>query len=260
VNRVDKNAEILFMNFGFSDPDLHLALDKENEPNRYSIQLYHHMAVEAGIKNKDIVEVGCGRGGGLSYITKTFQPATAIGVDLDKLAVAFSNRHYGLENLSFLQGNAERLSLEDNSCDIVLNVESSHRYRNMKAFLGEVKRILRPGGYFLLTDFRFDHDFEGMREDIQASGLTLLKERNINQEVLKALELDDPRKRQLVKKLTPKFLHKIALNFGGTIGSETYNRFESRKYIYFSYVLQKTEALTARRRNQDSLAGMNESK
>ena len=37
VNRVDKNAEILFMNFGFSDPDHDIPLDKENEPNRYSI-------------------------------------------------------------------------------------------------------------------------------------------------------------------------------------------------------------------------------
>ena len=36
------------------------------------------------------MEIGCGRGGGLSYITKNFLPASAIGVDLDKLAVAFS--------------------------------------------------------------------------------------------------------------------------------------------------------------------------
>jgi len=78
-----------------------------------------------------------------------------------------------------------------------------------------------------------------MKKDLQSSGLTLLKERFINSEVLKALELDDERKRQLVKKLTPKYLHKIALNFGGTIGSETYRRFESKKYIYFSYVLRK---------------------
>jgi ubiquinone/menaquinone biosynthesis C-methylase UbiE len=185
------------------------------------------------------VEIGCGRGGGLFYITKTFLPASAIGVDLDKLAVAFSNSHYGLDNLTFLQGNAQSLRLEDNSCDIVINVESSHRYLDMKAFLGEVNRILRPGGYFLFTDFRIDHEFESMKKDLQSSGLTLLKERFINSEVLKALELDDERKRQLVKKLTPKYLHKIALNFGGTIGSETYRRFESKKYIYFSYVLRK---------------------
>ena len=239
VNRVDKNAEILFMNFGFSDPDHDTPLDKENEHNRYSIQLYHHLAIEAEIENKNIVEIGCGRGGGLSYIKKNFLPASAIGVDLDKLAVAFSNRHYGLDNLTFLQGNAQSLSLEENSCDIVINVESSHRYLDMKAFIGEVNRILQPGGYFLFTDFRFDYDFEGMKKDLQSSGLTLLKERFINREVLKALELDDERKRQLIKKLTPKYLHKIALNFGGTIGSKTYNRFESKKYIYFSYVLRK---------------------
>ena len=185
------------------------------------------------------MEIGCGRGGGLSYIKKNFLPASAIGVDLDKLAVAFSNRHYGLDNLTFLQGNAQSLSLEENSCDIVINVESSHRYLDMKAFIGEVNRILRPGGYFLFTDFRFDNDFEAMKNDLQSSGLTLLEERFINREVLKALELDDERKRQLVKKLTPKYLHKIALNFGGTIGSKTYNRFESKKYIYFSYVLRK---------------------
>ncbi|MBT3588310.1 MAG: hypothetical protein HN507_06635 [Flavobacteriaceae bacterium] len=67
----------------------------------------------------------------------------------------------------------------------------------------------------------------------------IVKERNINQEVITALELDDLRKRSLVKKLRPKFLHKIALNFSGTIGSETYNQFVSNKYIYFSYILTK---------------------
>jgi len=67
----------------------------------------------------------------------------------------------------------------------------------------------------------------------------VLKERFINQEVVAALESDDERRRKLVKKLAPAFLHKTALNFAGTIGSETYNQFVSRKYIYFSYVLKK---------------------
>ena len=69
--------------------------------------------------------------------------------------------------------------------------------------------------------------------------MSVFKERFINKEVIAALESDDERKRKLVKKLAPKFLHRIALNFAGTIGSETYNQFVSRKYIYFSYVLKK---------------------
>lgn len=239
VNKVDKNAEILFMNYGYSDDKQEIPLDDQNEPNRYSIQLYHHLTCEIEIKNKDIVEIGCGRGGGLSYITKNFSPATAKGIDMDKLAISFCNRNYTLDNLSFLHGDAQNLSLENNSCDVVINVESSHRYPNMEAFLGEVSRILRPNGYFLFTDFLYDYEIENLKKELELSGMTVLKERFINQEVIAALELDDQRKRQLVKKLTPKLLHKIALNFSGTIGSETFNQFTSHKYIYFSYILKK---------------------
>jgi ubiquinone/menaquinone biosynthesis C-methylase UbiE len=239
VNRADKNAEILFMNYGYSEPGNTVPLDEINEPDRYSVQLYHHLASEAEIKNKDIAEIGCGRGGGLFYIAKTFSPATAVGVDLDALAVAFCKSHYNTEGLSFQQGDAQALRLADNSRDVVFNVESSHRYPDMKAFLREVYRILRPNGYFLFTDFRYDHEMDELKRDLEASGLTVRKERCINPEVLAALERDDERKRKLVKKLVPGFLHRIAFNFAGTIGSNTYNLFASRKYIYSSFVMQK---------------------
>lgn len=239
VNRADKNAEILFMNYGYSDIDQVIPIDIKNEPDRYSIQLYHQLACSAGIKNKDIVEIGCGRGGGLSYITKTFSPASAIGVDLDKQAVSFCNRHYAEEVLSFLQGDAQDLPLANNSCDVVISVESSHRYPDMKAFLREVSRILRPNGYFLFADFRYDHEMDELEKDLEMSGMTIQNERCINREVVAALELDDERKRKLVRKLVPGILHKTALNFAGAIGSQTYNHFASRRYIYFSYVMRK---------------------
>ncbi|MFH1298060.1 MAG: class I SAM-dependent methyltransferase [Bacteroidota bacterium] len=239
VNKVDKHAEILFMNYGYSDKDQEILLDEQNEPNRYSIQLYHHLASVTEIRNKDIVEIGCGRGGGLSYITKNFSPASAKGVDRCKQAVSFCNRHYSMDGLSFLQGDAQHLCLENNTCDVVINLESSHRYQDMKAFLGEVYRILRPGGYFLFADFRYNNEIEEMKKELKLSGMTLLTERMINQEVVAALELDDARRRKLVKKLTPGFLHKTALNFGGTIGSKTYDKLASHKFVYFSYVLKK---------------------
>jgi SAM-dependent methyltransferase len=239
VNKVDKNADILFMNYGYSDKNQEVLLDDQNEINRYSIQIYHHLAIATEIQNKDIVEIGCGRGGGLSYICKYFSPASALGVDLDTQAISFCNRHYTLENLMFLQGNAQSLSLENNTCDVVFSVESSHRYPDMVAFLGEVLRILRPGGYFLFTDFRYDYEMEDLKKELELSGMKVLKERIINEEVVAALKLDNDRKHKLVKKLTPKFLHRIALNFAGTIGSETYNQFASGKYVYFSYVLKK---------------------
>ena len=239
VNKVDRNADILFMNFGFNDKNLLLPLDKRNESDRYSIQLYHHLAVEAEIRGRDIVEIGCGRGGGLYYITRNFLPASAIGVDLNRGAVAFCSRHYDQDGLSFVQGDAQDLTLKDSSCDVVFNVESSHRYTDMKAFLREVSRILRPGGYFLFTDFRYDHEMEDLRKELLLSGMVVIKERFINREVISALEMDDERRRKLVTKLVPGFLHKPALNFAGAKGSDTYNRFVSGSYVYFSYVIRK---------------------
>lgn len=239
VNKVDKNAEILFMNFGYDDDKVQVQLDEKNEANRYSIQLYHHLAVEIDLKNKDMVEIGCGRGGGLAYIAETFSPKTALGVDLNQQAADFCNRFYKHNGLSFQQGDAQNLKLEDNAYDVVMNVESSHRYPDMKAFLGEVKRILRSDGHFLFTDFRYDYEMDELKQQLAKTGMTILMEKEINNEVVKALEKDDKRRRDLVVKLTPKFIHKTALNFAGTIGSETYEQFKSRKYVYFSYVMQK---------------------
>ena len=239
VNKIDKNAEILFMNFGYTDTNTAITLETHDECNRYSIQLYHYLASAIDLRNKDITEIGCGRGGGLEYITKCFSPASAKGIDLDKRAIAFCNRHYTLKGLSFLQGDAQKIPLGNNSVNVIINVESSHRYPDMVGFLREVYRILRPDGYFLFTDFRYDFEMPFLQKELHSCGLSLLKEEFITQQVVAALESDDGRRRKLVDKLTPRFLHKTALNFAGTIGSETYNRFVTRKYLYFNYILQK---------------------
>ena len=239
VNNRDKNKEILFMNYGYSDDNQQVILNSGDENNRYPIQLYHHLITEVDIENKDILEVGCGRGGGLAYIVKNFKPSTAKGIDLDKGAIKFCNKHYPLNGLSFTQGDAQNLPVEDNSYDVLINVESSHRYPEFHLFLNEVKRILRSGGYFLYTDFRYDWEMNELQKQIEQSGFKIIKEQIITGKVVKALELDDKRKRELVKKLVPGFISKIALNFAGTVGSETYNQFNSGKYEYYSYILRK---------------------
>ena len=238
VNKKDKNAEILFMNYGYEDNRCPVNLAKEDESNRYSIQLYHHLTSLVDLKSKDILEIGCGRGGGLAHTVKTFNPASAKGVDLDKVAVSFCNRHYLHDNLNFVRGDAQNLPLADNSYDVILNVESSHRYPNMDAFLGEVKRLLRPGGFFLYTDFRYPHEMDDLKDQLKNTEMEVLHETDITPYVVNALELDDRRRRSLVEKLTPKIIHKTALNFAGTVGSPTYNQFASREYIYYSYILK----------------------
>ena len=56
VSNVDKNAEVRFMNFGYASEDQKLEFSGEDEANRYSIQLYHHLAEEVDLKNKSLLE------------------------------------------------------------------------------------------------------------------------------------------------------------------------------------------------------------
>lgn len=239
VNNKDKNAEILFMNYGYHDAQKPATLEKSDEINRYSIQLYHRLAERGEIEDKDIVEIGCGRGGGLDWVCRTYRPKSAIGIDLDATAAEFGNRHYTTPGLRFMQGDAQKLQLKDKSADFVINVESSHRYPDMVSFLNEVKRILRPGGTFLYTDFRYPHEMEELGRQLAQTGLQILEETNINKEVIASLDMDAQRRKELIKRMAPEFLQKTALNFAGVPGSKTYRQILDGEYIYYIYVMQK---------------------
>src|SRR5690606_30025341 len=101
-----------------------------------------------------LLEVGSGRGGGARHIAETLKPASYTGMDIAPSAVDLANKMHALPNLKFIQGSAENIPLADNSVDVVINVESCHAYGSVSKFFSEVKRVLKPGGYFLMVDFR----------------------------------------------------------------------------------------------------------
>ncbi|SIG06667.1 Probable methyltransferase [Mycobacteroides abscessus subsp. abscessus] len=93
-----------------------------------------------------MLEVGCGHGGGASYLVRALQPASYTGMDLNPDGISFCRRRHDLPGLEFVQGDAEDLPFPDESFDAVINVESSHLYPHFPVFLTEVARVLRPGG------------------------------------------------------------------------------------------------------------------
>ena len=238
ISFVDKNADVIFMNYGYSN-NRRIYLEEEDEKNRYSIQLYHHAVSPVDIRGKNILEVGCGRGGGLSYINRYLVPESLTGVDLNTKAIQFCKKHYKEKNISFVQGDAQRLPLEANSFDVVLNVESSHRYLQNELFLSEVYRVLKPDGYFLFADFRDDYKIEELESQLENSNLNLEGKKDITENVLEALTLSTPERENLIKKIAPKPLHNLSRKFAATIGTPTYNKFLSRKFLYLRYVLRK---------------------
>jgi ubiquinone/menaquinone biosynthesis C-methylase UbiE len=150
---------------------------------------------------------------------------------------------FGNERLQYIVGNAAKLPLADEYCDIVMNVESSHRYLSMSSFVGEVHRILKSEGYFLFTDFRSDHQWVEVKRLLQGARFEVLKETDITDNVLEALEKDSGRRERLVKSYAPKVLRNSILNFTGAKGTATYKNFLNREFVYRSFVLRKDGAV-----------------
>jgi SAM-dependent methyltransferase len=241
---LDRERDIVFMNYGYSGIDEReneITLDDGEQVNRFCIQLYHHVAAAIDLKGKDVVEVGSGRGGGASYITRYLRPRSMKGIDFSKKAIEFCRSYYSIDGLSFLQGDAENLPLADSSVDVIINLESSHCYGSMTRFLSEVYRVLRPDGYFLFSDHR-DHDkIDLLHEQLKDSGLGTVKENDITLNVVRALELDNDRKEKMIAQKCPRVLRREAEEFAAMKGTRAYETFRSGYSRYLSFVLHKSQ-------------------
>jgi SAM-dependent methyltransferase len=237
-----QDINIVLMNYGYTPLDAEvkpLSLDRVDERERYCIQLYDYVANVTPLQGLDILEVGCGRGGGASYLRRYLQPKSVTGIDFSSSNIAFCRRHHQMSGLHFSLGDAEALSLPSQSFDAVVNIESSHCYRHMERFFAEVFRVLRPGGHFLFADFRPQAEVEQTRQQFQEAGFSILKEESITANVLAAMDLENERKLGIITAKIPKYFHGIARWFAGIQGSPVYEAFNQGKLEYLCCVLQR---------------------
>jgi ubiquinone/menaquinone biosynthesis C-methylase UbiE len=237
-----KKREWAFMNYGYASArpgSDTLSLEKRDETNRYFIQLYNHVVQEVPLKDRDVLEIGSGRGGGADFVSRYLKPRSMIGVDLSRKAVDFCNKTYTPPVLSFVNGDAEVLPFKQSSFDIVMNIESSHCYNSMENFLNEVRRVLKPNGYFLFADLRDDDQIEQLMLELKASQLKLVHHEDITKNIIHALHLDSQNRMKKFKKFVPSFLLDSFQEFAGTKESRIYQRFLTKKTLYYSFVMQK---------------------
>jgi ubiquinone/menaquinone biosynthesis C-methylase UbiE len=247
-----RNADWGFMNYGYAPTTGEakaiqlkpLELKPEDEPNRFSIQLYHRVATAVSVAGKRVLEVGSGRGGGASFVARYLEPLSMTGGDYSAKAVRFCNGRHKVNGLKFVQADAESLPFDANSFDVVINVESSHCYGSMPKFLAEVKRVLTPGGHFSFVDLRGADDEAKLHSQMLESGMELIEHEDITPQVLKALRLDSDKKLALIEKTIGKTLLPTFLQFAGIEGSQTYENFRTRRYVYVRYLLKKQNEST----------------
>src|SRR4051794_1111375 len=85
ANRRLDDPGTAFMNYGYAplgaEADA-LPLAPELECDRFGLQLYRRVAGATDLDGKDVLEVGCGRGGGATFVFDEFRPRSMTAVDL----------------------------------------------------------------------------------------------------------------------------------------------------------------------------------
>jgi SAM-dependent methyltransferase len=108
------------------------------------------------VEGRDVIDVACGTG----YGSKALADAgakTVVGLDISPDAIRFAESHYRADNVRFAVGDAQRMEdVADASADVVVSFETIEHVPDADAFLAEVRRVLKPGGTFIVStpDFR----------------------------------------------------------------------------------------------------------
>ena len=113
-----------------------------------------------------VLELGSGVGRGLVKFASTFPGSAITGVDGDRHSVdraAELVEHEGMsDRIALVQSTLEDF-VEDDAFDLAFINISMHECRDMDRVTDNVKRSLKPGGWFVISDLPFPDSKEGLR-------------------------------------------------------------------------------------------------
>ncbi|MEJ7777864.1 MAG: class I SAM-dependent methyltransferase [Sphingomicrobium sp.] len=189
--------------------------------------------VAGGLK---LLEVSCGRGGGLAAFREAAPQVDAVGLDVAETAIDFCRRTYGEgDRLRFVVGSALELPFANSSFDVLLNVEASNDYPDRAQFFCEAARVLKPDGILLYTDtFRAGHHPEAANQ-LADAGFEAQWD-DITDNVIEACRIDSPRRREMIRREAPMvarmLLKRNLENYAAVEGSSKYETFRDRHRGY----------------------------
>ena len=99
-------------------------------------------------RGKHVLDLGCG--GGFMAEALARRGATVTGIDPSAGAITIAERHAAAEQLaiSYVKASAENLPFADSCFDHVVCVDVLEHVGDLDAVIGEIRRVLRPGGTF----------------------------------------------------------------------------------------------------------------
>lgn len=129
------------------------------------------------VQNKRILDIGCGLGGPIFVLAKTYG-ATVVGVDIEAPLIEHAQRRAKELDLDvqtdFRVVEPGPLAFPNESFDIVVSSGAFTQIDNKREMYEECRRVLRPGGVFTCYDWtKSEGEYsEDMRYWFKLEGLT----------------------------------------------------------------------------------------
>lgn len=96
-----------------------------------------------------VLDLGCGAGYGTAELAG--RARSALGIDLAPEAVDHARSAYPLTNISFVPASVTAVPFRDSSFDLITAFEVIEHLDDWRALLSESRRLLHPGGVFLVS-------------------------------------------------------------------------------------------------------------
>ncbi len=113
------------------------------------------------LDNSHILDLGCGAGHYTYDIALGGENRVVLGLEVDEIQHQKNIENELPDNLTFGVGGAQNIPADDNSFDVVMMFKSLHHVPLglMGVAMGEVHRVLKPGGFAYISEPVFDGNF-----------------------------------------------------------------------------------------------------
>ncbi len=228
-----------FMNLGFMGKYA-VEIKTQDKNDAHHISLYSKMLdkvpqIREKGKSMSVIEIGCGRGGGCYVMKNYFDICDITAVDLSSANIKLASKF--VPDVEFISCDAIEFTTEK-KFDIVLNLESSHRYSSRLSFFKKAALMMKEDACFLFGDMIRKTELEEVEKMFTQSGLKIIEVETINEGVVNSIEKNSRKQYPLATRfpfLFPRRIH----SFFVTIHSQAYKRLKSKDVLYNLYLLKK---------------------
>lgn len=116
----------------------------------YYEHLTRYLMATGLVKNKNVLDVGCGTGYG-SWLLKEMGARSVSGFDISEESINYAKKNYKTTGVNFRVGNAEKFPKYKNKFDLIVTFELIEHIDDHDAFLKQVTANLQKNGTLIVS-------------------------------------------------------------------------------------------------------------